>query len=241
MTTNKTIVFLGATGGCGLSALRRSLNAGHQCVALCRDPSKLTALLPSPTPAHLTIVEGNAFDEASLTKIVMSPSNAGVLVDAVVTSIGPAFSNSDFQTCEKGMKALLAVLATCRQNGATGNPRILAISSTGVSQLGRDIPIAVVPLYRTLIKKPHKDKRVMEELLYASNEQWTILRPSLFLGEGEKNKTIRVGIEDPVSGIESKAIGYTITKEDVGKWIFENILQANGEDRYLRKIASITY
>ena len=72
--TTKTITFFGASGGVGLAALKHSLAAGHKCIALCRDPSRLTdALTPSEREnSNLTINKGNAHDleavSASLTK-----------------------------------------------------------------------------------------------------------------------------------------------------------------------------
>jgi nucleoside-diphosphate-sugar epimerase len=246
-STTKTVLFLGATGGCGLSALRRSLHAGYACTALCRTPSKMTAIFPQQSHPNLTIVEGNAHDEAAVGPALLVGSEANRMVDFVVTSIGAAFSlkkmgMEDAAVCEKGMKVLLAAIAAHRKHGVGGMPRIVAVSSTGVSKFCRDIPLAVVPVYRTIIKAPHKDKRAMEDVLAASNEAWIIIRPSLLVdGEESSKKAIRVGIEHPVDGVEVKAIGFKISREDVGRWIFDEILAKDGETKYVGKIASITH
>ncbi|GJC91191.1 fungal specific transcription factor domain-containing protein [Colletotrichum higginsianum] len=158
----KSVLFLGATGGCGLSALRRSLDAGFTCIALCRTPSKLTSVLPS--------------------------------------------------------------------------------ENTGISKFGRDTPLLVAPLYKGLLHTPHEDKRAMEELLFASNEAWSVIRASFLTnGKEQPSGAVRVGIEDPVEGVEELAIGYSIAREDVGKWIFENILQKDGKDGFVRKVVTVTY
>lgn len=86
----------------------------------------------------------------------------------------------------------------------------------------------------------------MEKALAASDESYTVVRASFLTDGGKTNKTIRVGIEDAASGkLERSAIGYTISRDDVGRWIFENVLgegEAEGEDgQYHRKIATITY
>ena len=79
----------------------------------------------------------------------------------------------------------------------------------------------------------------MEDRLVASQEAYTIVRASL-LTNGESTKEIRVGIEDPKTGQESKAIGYTISREDTGKWIAENlVLERNA--KYANKIVTVTY
>ncbi|KAK3334107.1 hypothetical protein B0T19DRAFT_420062 [Cercophora scortea] len=251
-TTTKTILFLGATGGSGFSALRRSLAAGHTCIALCRTPSKLTDKLASSTPptitTNLVLEQGNAHDVDALARCLVKPSAPHALVDTIVFSIGGAFDMSSFSlddpsVCEKGITALLAALQRCRDTGsATGRPRLVVISSTGISDAGRDIPLLMVPLYHVMLKTPHKDKRALEKAVMASGEEWTIVRPSFFTDGPENPKGLRVGVEDPVAGtVESKAVGYTISREDVGKWIFENVVEERpGDARFVKRAVSLT-
>lgn len=63
---------------------------------------------------------------------------------------------------------------------------------------------------------------------------WVMVRPSLLtngaaLGEG----SVRVGRE------EKPAVGYTISREDVGKWIFDNFVR--GEGKWVGEKVSLTY
>ncbi|KAL1858126.1 hypothetical protein VTK73DRAFT_7930 [Phialemonium thermophilum] len=247
----KALLFLGATGGCGLSALRRSLEAGHNCVALCRTPAKLTDKLPSPTPANLRIEQGNAHNVDDVARCLVHPTKgAGHIVDAIVFSIGllikmPSMTLDDPHVCETGIRVLLEALARLRAEYpaalASARPRIHVLSTTGITELGRDVPLAFVPMYHVMLKVPHKDKVAMERRLVASAEDWTFIRPSLLTDGPSTDKDIRVGIEDPVAGkVESKALGYTISREDVGRWIFENLIQEK-DDKYVRKAATITY
>ncbi|KAK1986105.1 hypothetical protein LZ30DRAFT_685676 [Colletotrichum cereale] len=244
----KTLLFLGATGGCGLSALRRSLDAGLTCIALCRTPSKLASvLLPEQYP-NLHIAQGNAHEAHVVARHVVSPLDASRFVDAVVFSIGSGFDMrkmnlEDVHVCEKGMAVLLGAVKRLRaEKGVSGNPRILGLSSTGISKFGRDTPFIIAPLYKGLLHTPHEDKRAMEELLFASNEAWTVVRASLLTnGKEQPSGAVRVGVEDPLKGVEQLAIGYTISREDVGRWIFENVLRKDGNDEYVRKVATVTY
>lgn len=234
---SRSIAFLGASTGVGLSALKHSLQAGHHCVALCRDPKKLDGLKAN----NLRILQGNAHDAAVVAQLLTGPD--GSLVDEIVTTIGGKFSAANMgidqpQVCEKGMDTILEAIASLRSQGVTGNPHIVACSSTGMSKFGRDIPLPMVPLYWTL-KGPHADKIKMEEKLAASGEKFTVIRASL-LTNGESEKVIRVGIEDPKNGFESKAIGYTISREDAGKWVARNLTQDMSAD-YLNKMVVITY
>jgi nucleoside-diphosphate-sugar epimerase len=243
-TSNKTILFIGATGGCGLSALRRSLKAGHTCIALCRTPSKLSSQLPKDMQTNLRIVQGNAHDVSAVSPCLVHPSDPSRTVDMVITSIGGAFSLKtgldDHHVCENGMKTLLEALSTVRKNGASGRPRIVALSSTGLT-MHRDLPILMIPLYKGLLGIPHKDKKAMEDLLARSDEDYTLIRGSFYTDGDETDGKVRVGMEDIPSGkIESTAIGYTISREDVGKWIFENLVQESSP-KWVKKAATITY
>jgi len=238
----KTIAFLGASAGVGLSAMKQSLAAGHQCIALCRSPSKLSAIFPAEATPNLKIVEGNALDASDVSRCL--EKGDGTLVDEILFTVGGKFifsklANDDPTVCGNAMARLLEAVAQLRSDGATGKPCIIACSTTGMSRFGRDIPLAMVPLYHVMLKQPHEDKRIMEDRLAESGEDFTIVRMSLLV-EGESTNEIRVGIEDPKDGVESREIGYTISREDAGRWVAENVLFKK-DARYLKKTASITY
>ena len=241
---SKTIAFFGASGGVGLATLKHTLAAGHHCIALCRVPSKLSTLFPASTTPNLTIVAGNAHDEAAVSKCLVASS--GKLVDTIVFTIGasPVMkgmlpSIDDPEVCQKGMATLVSTLNSLRGTGVAGAPHVIVCSTTGMSKFGRDIPLAMVPLYHVGLKVPHQDKAIMEERLVASGEGFTIIRPSLLVN-GASDKKIRVGIGDPKTGRESKAIGYAISREDVGKWVAESLILQR-DANYDNKIAMITW
>ncbi|KAK4237729.1 oxidoreductase AflX [Achaetomium macrosporum] len=242
---NKTILFLGATGGVGLSALRRAVAAGHTCIALCRTPSKLAAHFPS-SPVNLHLAQGNAHDADTLAHVLVHPSDAARLVDIIIFSIGarPTLRGmEDAHVCERGMTALLSALRTCRENTKSWRPRIVAVSTTGISTVGRDIPLLMVPLYKVLLHTPHADKKIMERLLVESGEEWVIVRGSLYTNGPETEGLVREGMEDPVAGavVGEAAVGYTISREDVGKWVFENCIRDDSAGKWVGKAAMITY
>ncbi|KAJ3476046.1 hypothetical protein NLG97_g9255 [Lecanicillium saksenae] len=234
---SRHVAFIGASAGVGLGALKHSLDAGHQCVALCREPKKLDAV----KAANLTVIKGHAHDLDIVSQLIVAPD--GAFVDEIITTIGGKFSTSKMgidqpHVCEMGIDTLLAAITALRQKGVAGAPHIIACSSTGMSKFGRDIPVLMLPLYWGL-KVPHADKIKMEEKLVASGEKFTVIRASL-LTNGESENVIRVGIEDPKTGFESKAIGYTISREDAGKWVAKNLVQ-DMDAAYLNKMVVITY
>ncbi|KAI0132991.1 hypothetical protein BJ170DRAFT_268594 [Xylariales sp. AK1849] len=238
----KTVAFFGASQGVGLSALQHSLTAGYECIALCRDPSKLTTILPTETTPNLEVRQGNVHDTAAVSRCLKT--SQGRFVDEIVFTVGskPVLSKltvEDPTVCGKGITSVLGAIAELRQQGITGRPHVVVCSSTGLSRFGRDVPLAMVPLYHVMLKLPHEDKQAMEANLIASGEEFSIVRMSLLVNGGTK-KAIRVGIEDPKTGLESKAVGYTISREDAGKWIARNLVIERGAN-YLNKIATITY
>ena len=146
---HKTVVFLGASTGVGLAALKRTLAAGHRCIAICRVPSKLTNILPPESHPNLQVVEGNAHDVTTLSQSFRKED--GQLVDEIVSTIGgklvmPQMKIDDKEVCRKGMAALLQALDQLRRNGATGRPHIVVCSTTGMSRFGRDTPVVIAPI-----------------------------------------------------------------------------------------------
>lgn len=240
--STQTAVFVGASTGVGLSALKSTLAAGTHCIAVCRTPEKLTKLLPLDKNPNLQVVQGNAHDAEAMSTVIVTKDNQ--FVDTIVSTIGAAFDTSRFtiddpNVCAKGMNSLLEAINKARGRGVVGRPHILVCSTTGMSDFGRDVPYAFVPLYHVMLKVPHKDKKIMETTLAASGESYTIIRASL-LTNGASESKIRVGIEDPKTGRESAAIGYTISREDAGRWFAENAIVQRRE-QYINKIATITY
>ncbi|TLS21103.1 uncharacterized protein PpBr36_10577 [Pyricularia pennisetigena] len=267
MSTSQTILFLGATGGVCGAALQLALSAGINCVALVRTPAKLTDKYPSKP--NLTVVQGDSRNIADVKRALSKPSDVASsgLVDIVVSSVGsyPSMrnfgANEDPTLCEESMKALLSAVEELIAQGGVQKlspPRIIAVSSTGISDFGRDVPLALAPLYYLLLASAHKDKRKMESQLItdkatgkkappaagSARPEFTVVRGSMYVEskDGGKAKPVRVGVEDPYKGIESQAIGYTIAREDVGKWIFHNLISdATGAKRYINKMVTVTY
>ncbi|KAL8282343.1 hypothetical protein RB597_009852 [Gaeumannomyces tritici] len=262
MSAPKSILFLGASGGVAKTALVSSLAAGYTCVALARSAAKLAAALPFPSYPNLTIIEGNARDQAAMEHALVVPgSSPQRMVDAVVSSVGslPSLRNGGFEdstVCTVSMAAMLAAMDAIAGRHPSGDgrvPRVISISSTGISKFARDVPLAFVPLYWVALAVPHRDKEKMERLLIdgpddkaegaAARPEFTIIRGSLYVADSEaEQKLVRVGIEDPVKGVESKAIGYTISREAIGRWIFTNLLaDATLGKQYSGKMVTLTH
>ncbi|OTA60054.1 NAD(P)-binding protein [Hypoxylon sp. EC38] len=248
--TKKTITFLGASGGVGLAALSRALAAGHTCIALCRTPSKLTDRFPAAKHPNLTVIQGNAHDASAVARCLLGRERPA---DTVVSSIGGVFQFSrmtidDPQVCQKGMAALLEAIAKLRReyDGLTEaqrwRPRIVVVSTCGISKAGRDFPLATLPIYKFMLKVPHVDKVEMERLLVGGAAEkegygytYSIVRPSLLNDDAQPERRIRAGVDD------KPPVGYAISRDDTGRWIFENLLDRESKDGYENKIVTITW
>ena len=153
----------------------------------------------------------------------------------------------DPKVCQTAIATVLSSLeniySRTSQVNAQKKPILIAVSTTGISSK-RDIPIAMIPLYHWLLPDPHADKKVMEVLIEKAAawnviRGFVIVRPSL-LTEGKKLglSNVRVGWENEDG--TGAAIGYTISREDVGGFIFEKVIQ-NDAGEFRDKKVSLTY
>ncbi|KAL2801837.1 NAD(P)-binding protein [Aspergillus granulosus] len=234
----KSIAFFGASNGVCHATLLASLAAGHNCLALCRDPSKLEHLCPQ-YPHTLIIHHGNAHNVTDVLTCLTMP-RSGRLVDAIHFSIGnkpdlKKMSEGDPRVCQTGMATRLQALAILRRDWAVqGSPLLCVASTTGISDR-RDIPLLFYPLYHFMLAVPHKDKKIMEGLLVESEERFVLVRPSLLWDGEDKGRAVRVGVADARTGVvQKREVGYTISRAAVGGWMFENLIQRVWERGCLR-------
>lgn len=260
MSSTKTVAFFGATGDCAGYCLAAALNAGCDCIALARTPSKLTAsqkakgVSTQALDSHLTIIEGNVKDVAAVKRTL---SSNGRIVDTIVSGIGgtPALQWSlwqpvtltDTTICQDAGAAILqAATEIARESKATTKPAFINVSTTGIPAPGapRDVPLLFIPFYRWALHVPHVDKEVLERKLreyvqLPENERglsaYVNVKPSLLMdGAGKGLQTIRSGVD------EKPAVGYTIQRKDVGEFMFEKLVKGVPAE-WRNKSVSITY
>lgn len=266
-----TIAFFGATGGCTNACLVHTLNAGYNATALARTPSKLTKQLQDQgiddkcIASQMSIIEGDATDIRSVKAVLEPQLNKSHRAPVIVLGVGgtPQLQASLFtpltldspHICENAtvtiLKALDELYSTERnQSRRVQGPRpvVCFISTTGISKVGNDVPFLFRFLYHWLLAIPHADKRRMEELFVEQMARPEPLisgmigvRPSLLLGTVSANdaygmQAVRAGREN------APAVGYTIKRADVGKWIFEHIVQSEeGHSHWMGQMVTLTY
>jgi hypothetical protein len=248
-TSLPTIALFGGTAGTGLAFLKLALAAGYQINILARTPSKLSSL--SSQYPNLHIIQGDIRSIAAL-KACLVINNR--LVDVVVSSIGMAlvrkglgFTSEDQHICEEGTKCILQALGEVEAEGkvtkSVNGPKFAVLSTTGISEKARDIPIAMVPFYHWVLHVPHADKKKMEEALKASGRRFVAVRPSFLIdGEPKGLEHVRTSTEGGEKDGET-AIGYVIKRDDVARWVFEECVRG-GEQKWNKwegKMVTLTY
>ncbi|MCJ1255272.1 hypothetical protein MMC24_003088 [Lignoscripta atroalba] len=267
-TSKPTLAFFGATGGCTAAALALALKNGYSCsarttfqfldmrynevntLAVARTPSKLTDLLSTkdvPEQAissHLRITQGDVKDISAVKQALV---NNEQVVDIIISGIGMPMGLTipDTTICASATRSIIAALSDLNP---TKKPFIVIISSTGISSGPRDVPLAFAPLYHLGLRVPHADKRIMEETVVDSGSShpnggekpqvfdgYTIVRPS-FLTNGKAcgPELVRVGSE------QKPAVGYTISRNDIGKWIFDEVV-AGDRKKWSGEKVTLTY
>jgi putative NADH-flavin reductase len=169
------LTVFGATGGIGTRLLEQAGAAGHEVTAVVRDPGKLgasrngarviTADLEAPAPG------------------VLEAAVAGA--DAVLSGLGP-------RPMAKAGVAERGTLAIVRAMQATGARRILVVSAAPITTFpspGRPHPPrrdpgegfimrnVLTPAIKVVLRERYTDLARMEDVLRASDLDWTIFRP----------------------------------------------------------------
>ena len=173
------ITVLGAAGGTGMQVVQQALAAGHSVSALVRSPEKMPV-----TDPHLQVVQGDATDQASVTRALNG-------ADAVISTLdapGPVIA-----------EATRAILGAANADDA---PRVVMMSSFAV-QRDRLTRVAKLLTSATTGAKM-KDKAAGEEALRASKLRWTIVYATLLTNgprEGVKvvPESAKVAISDRIS------------------------------------------
>lgn len=173
------LTIFGATGGTGRELVEQACAAGHDVTAVVRSPGGLES------GPRLTVVTA---DE-------ITPTIAGR--DAVLTAIGvrdrgPTTIQTD---------TTRGIITAMR---ATGVSRLVCVSNSGMHTEGDGLPTRtfVKPILRRVLRHGFADMRRMEELVMASELDWTILRPPRLTGgrhtgtyRTEVNRNVRGGIQ----------------------------------------------
>ncbi|MEV6630239.1 SDR family oxidoreductase [Actinoplanes sp. NPDC051470] len=187
------VVVLGAAGRTGRLIVEEAARAGHQVTAAVRTPSNLS---------HE--VRADVRDPASLRDAIRGH-------DVVVSAIGPPGRRSN------GLYSAGA-RATVEAMRAAGVTRLLTISSVGVRPDDPNFSWWYRYLVRPIAKDLYADMRRMEDIVRATDLDWTFVRPT-YLQDRPATGAYRVGDNEMPPG------GLRITRADLAGFIVEELDQ----------------
>jgi putative NADH-flavin reductase len=168
------IVIFGATGGTGREMVRQALAIGHDVTAFVRrHPTDL-----AEDNQRLRIVVGNFGKQELVDRAVEGQ-------DAVISALGSNLKEV-VTVCTDGMRAILPAMQRA------GVRRLLAVSAHGAAE-SHDRSLYVLAVWAFLAAKM-RDKEAMEQLVRASDTDWTIVRPPA-LTNGRKTETYHASVD----------------------------------------------
>ncbi len=189
------ITVIGASGGTGRQVVGQALAAGHGVTAVVRRPGAIesAAGLRVEVIADLAVA-------ADADRVVAGR-------DAVISALGTS-TKGPTSVCTDGVHAVLGAMQR------TGVRRLVAVSAHGASDSRDRSPYSLV-LWATLAAKM-RDKDRMEELVRASDLDWTIVRPAA-LSDSPHSGRYRVG-DVPRVGLSTR-----ISRADLAEFLLREV------------------
>jgi putative NADH-flavin reductase len=208
------LAIFGATGGIGGHLLNWAVDAGHDVHALARNPE---ALRPR---TGLTVDRGDVLDPAAVAGVI-----AGA--DAVLSALGPRGLDG-FRKAEILAPAAANIVAAMDK---TGTHRLIMVSAAGAFVTeDPDMPWLVKQTLPRVFARTFADVRHMEQVIRASDLDWTLVRPARLLNDPGKGD-YRVRADYPPEG------GAKIARADVALFMHTALTAGT----YIRQSPAVTY
>lgn len=201
------LAIFGATGGTGRELTEQAIEAGHELRALTRSPNSLTR-------GNVTTVEGTVLDEDVVSTTVDD-------TDAVVCLLGKTPGNPN-DVVSRGTANIVAAM------DERDVDRLVVLTSMGLGASVRTVPWYVRVASATVLTDIMADKARQEELVMASDLDWTIVRPG---GLTDGPRTDRF-----VHGVDVDATAGPISRADVAAFLLR-VIEA---DEYVRDTPILT-
>ena len=193
------VALLGGTGRIGSEVLDMLLADDHDVQVLARSAGSVRPA------AGLTVIEGDALDSASVAALVKG-------ADAVVSALGPRGAKSP------GLLGNAAANTVAAMN-ESGVRRLIAVSAAGAF-IGADPDIGALTklILPRVFAKQFADVRRMEDVIRASDLEWTLVRPSRVVG-GSATGRYRTRSDFPPQG------GKKVSRADVAQFMVDALSQ----------------
>ena len=162
----KLTVF-GASGGTGSEVTSQALDAGHEVLAVVRDPARLRISHP-----NLTVVTADVLRSAEIRDAVAGR-------DAVISALGHSRRPAERKATAHSTLCADSARSITEAMNAAGSRRLVIVSASGPYTDG-DGPVlhyVIKPIVGRFLKDAWDDLVAMEEVVRASGLDWTALRP----------------------------------------------------------------
>ncbi len=155
------LTIFGATGGTGQRLIEQALASGHQVVAVARRPEAVAV-----RHDRLRVLRADVLARPSLDPAVEA-------ADAVISALGIGYRRHATTVYSAGTANVLAAMS------GAGVRRLVCVSTAGLT-LSADSSLlhrlVLQQVLHRLLRKPYEDMSRMEELVRASEADWTIVR-----------------------------------------------------------------
>lgn len=207
------VTVLGANGPTGRLLSKQLVYAGHQVRALTRHPDDggLSGL-------DILVLSGDATREADLRRAFKG-------AEAVVSVLGTPYSKDPISLYSESARAVTSLMA---EQG----PRRLIVTSSAVLSSWQDPSRSwverkvLVPFLANMGRTLYDDMRRMEEIVAATDLDWTIMRP---LGLADMDATTKWAVaEDHIAGKQT-------SRRDLAAAIVDQLRRTD----YVRKTAAV--
>lgn len=154
------IAIFGGTGKTGIAVIQQAVAHGHDITVMVRTPEKIPTL-----PRAITVIKGD-FSQMDQVHATIKGQ------DAVICTLGSRelYKNSGFRTM--GTRAIVQAMQS------QGVKRLVVMSSMGIGESWNHIPLFTKALFKLFMPAARADHEAQEQLVKASQLDWTIIRPS---------------------------------------------------------------
>ncbi|MCQ8230346.1 NAD(P)-dependent oxidoreductase [Pantoea trifolii] len=167
------LAIFGASGATGRHLVNQALSSGHYITAMVRTLDSLQI-----NNVGLKLIVGELSNSVIVESVIRD-------ADAVISVLGARKGKAQ-KICTDGTSKIISAM----QN--VGVKRLIALSAYGASETHN--ASLFIRFVRSIISEKMRDKDDMEDLVRASNTDWTLIRPPM-LTNGDASNNYRSGID----------------------------------------------
>lgn len=264
----------------------RLLAQGASVTFLLRSPSSLEAdpaIKPYIHSGKARLIQGDALNAEDVAKGWEEALCLGDgVIDLALFTIGGGPGQATFQIC-KGLVIdppdlvthcflnLVRTIPSSLRSPSSAQPRIVTISSTGLTRAGhKKLPAVLKPLYGYVLAGPHDDKLGAENVAahYVGRDfpdpakpevlpnGWTqdegvveagtykkiiVIRPTMLTDGESKGDKMVIGGKEPYRLVEDDIKGYSVSRRDVAHFVAEELTKDEVWQKWEGKCVGISY